>query len=79
VTVYPEIKVSKEDFVGIQRAIGGLVDELPEEGFTPRLIDTYWTRGAAIIVCQDGETRDWLASKVHSVGQKSIALKFSKS
>jgi hypothetical protein len=61
---YPEIKVSKENFVGIQRAIGGLVDELPEEGFTPKLIDTYWTRGAAIMVCQDDETRDWLASKV---------------
>ena len=61
---YPEIRVSKEDFVDIQRAIGGLVDELPEEGFTPRLIDTYWTRGAAIMVCQDKETRDWLASKV---------------
>jgi len=61
---YPEIKISKENFVGIQRAIGGLVDELPEEGFTPKLIDTYWTRGAAIMVCQDKETRDWLASKV---------------
>jgi len=61
---YPEIKVSKENFVGIQRAIGGLVDELPEEGFTPRFIDTYWNRGAAIVVCQDEETRDCLASKV---------------
>jgi hypothetical protein len=61
---YPEIKVSKENFVGIQLAIGRLVDELPEEGFTPRLIDTYWNRGAAIMVCQDEETRDWLASKV---------------
>jgi hypothetical protein len=61
---YPDIKISKENFVGIQRAIGGLVDELPEEGFTPRLIRTYWTRGAAIMVCQDMETRDWLASKV---------------
>jgi hypothetical protein len=40
------------------------VDDLPDEGFTPRLIDTYWTKGAAIMVCQDEETRDWLASKV---------------
>jgi hypothetical protein len=48
----------------MQRAIGALVDELPEEGFTPKLNDTYWTTGAAIMVCQDEETKDWLASKV---------------
>jgi hypothetical protein len=40
------------------------VDGLPEEGFTPRLIDIYWTKGAAVVVCQDKETRDWLASSV---------------
>jgi len=28
---YPEIQVTRENFVSIQRAIGGLVDELPEE------------------------------------------------
>ena len=28
------------------------------------LIDTYWAKGAAIMVCQDKETRDWLGSKV---------------
>jgi len=27
---YPEIQVSRENFVGIQQTIGGLVDELPE-------------------------------------------------
>ena len=53
---YPEIKVSKENFVGIQRAIGGLVDELPEEGFAPRLIDTYWAKGAAILVARTSRT-----------------------
>jgi len=42
------------------RAISGPVDGLPEEGFTPRLVDSYWTKGAAIMVCQDEETRDWL-------------------
>jgi hypothetical protein len=31
---YPEIQVSRENFVSIQRATGGLVDELPEEEFT---------------------------------------------
>jgi hypothetical protein len=61
---YPKVQVSKENFVNIQRAIGGLVDWLPEEGFTPTLIDTYWAKGAAIVVCQDEETRDWLGSKV---------------
>jgi len=38
---YPKTQVSREHFVYIQRAIGQLVDELPEEGFTPRLADSY--------------------------------------
>jgi hypothetical protein len=42
--------------------INGIVDKLPEEGFTHRLIDTYWAKGTAIVVCQDEETRDWLGS-----------------
>ena len=61
---YPKTQVSSEHFVHIQRAIGWLVDELPEEGFTPRLADSYWLKGAAIMVCQDEMTRDWLAAKV---------------
>lgn len=40
------------------------MDELPEEEFTPRLIDTYWTKGAAIMVRQDEENRERLGSKV---------------
>ena len=60
----PGDQVTRENFVGIQRAIGGLLDELPEEGVIPRLIDTYWTKGAAVILCQDEETKDWLAAKV---------------
>jgi hypothetical protein len=39
------------------------VDGLPEEGFTPRLVDLYWSKWAAIMVCQDEATEDWLASK----------------
>ena len=61
---YLGVQVSRESFVDIQRAISGLVDELPEEGFTPRLIDTCWTKGASNVVCQDEETKDWLAGKV---------------
>ena len=61
---YTGFQVFRENFVSTQRAICGLVDELPEEGFTPRLIDTYWTKGAAVVVCQDEGTRDWLGSKV---------------
>jgi len=37
---YPEIQVSRENFINIQRSIGGLVDGLPEKGFTPKLLDT---------------------------------------
>ena len=40
------------------------MDGLPEEGFTLRLIDTYWTKGAAAVVCLDDETRDWLAGNI---------------
>jgi len=48
----------------IQRAMGRLVDELPEEGFTPKLVDSYWAKGAAIVVCHDESTKDWLAARV---------------
>ena len=40
------------------------MDELPDEGFTLRLIDTHWTKVAAVMVCQDEETKDWLTAKV---------------
>jgi len=58
-----EAQVSKDDFTNIQRAFGRLMDELPEEGFTPRLVDMFWTKGAAVVF-QDEETRDWLASHI---------------
>ena len=61
---YPGIQISRENFVGIQQVVGGLKDGLPEEGFTPRLVDSYRTKGAAIMVCQDEETRDWMAARV---------------
>jgi hypothetical protein len=61
---YPGTQISKENFVDVQQAIGQLVDGLPEEGFTPRLVDTYWAKGAAILVCQDQETSDRLAARV---------------
>jgi hypothetical protein len=48
---YLGVHVSRENFVDIQQVIRGLVNELPEEGFTPRLTDTYWTKGAANVVC----------------------------
>jgi hypothetical protein len=50
--------------VAIQKAVGRLVDELPEEGFTPGLVDSYWAKGAAIMICQDQETCDWLTRSV---------------
>jgi hypothetical protein len=40
------------------------VDELPEVGFTPRLVDSYSAKGTAIMVCHDELTKDWLAAKV---------------
>jgi len=44
--------------------IGRLVDELPEEGFTPKLVDSYWAKRAAITVCHDEFSKDWLAARV---------------
>ena len=41
---YPEVQVSKDNFTNIQRAVSRLVDELPEEGFTPRLVNMFWTK-----------------------------------
>ena len=32
------------------------MDEFPVEGFTPRLIDAYWIKGVANVVCQKQET-----------------------
>jgi hypothetical protein len=61
---YPGAQISKENFVDIQRAIGRLVDELPEEGLTHRLIDSYWSKRAATMVCHDEMTKDWLAAVV---------------
>jgi hypothetical protein len=61
---YPGIQTSRENFADVQHAIGRLVDELPEEGFNPSLVDSYWAKGAAIMVRQDEKTRDWLAARV---------------
>jgi hypothetical protein len=57
-------QISKDNFVDIRRAVGRLVDELPEEGFTPRLVDSYWAKGVAIMVCHDEQTKGWLAARV---------------
>jgi len=60
---YLGVQISKENFVGIHQAIGGPVDGFPEEGFTPTLVDSYWAKGAAIMVCQYEETRDRLVAR----------------
>jgi len=43
----------------IQQAIGRIVNKLPEEGFTPMLVDTYREKGTAIMVYHDEMTKDW--------------------
>jgi hypothetical protein len=64
VTIIRGVKISRENFADIQRAIGRLVDELPEDGFTPRLVNSYWAKVAAIMVCHDESTKDWLAARI---------------
>jgi hypothetical protein len=61
---YLKVQVTKDDFEKIQRAISGLADGLPEEGFTPKLVDTYWAKGATFLVCLDEEAKDWLGREV---------------
>lgn len=50
-------QVSKKNFVYTQWVTGGLVNELPEEGFAPRLINIYWAKGAAILVARTSRPR----------------------
>jgi hypothetical protein len=64
---HPKEQISRDNFADIQRAIGQLVDELPEEGFTPRLVDSYWSKGEAIMICHDESTKEWLAAKAPSM------------
>jgi hypothetical protein len=45
------IPISKGNFAEIQRAIRLLVGVVPEEGYNPGLVDTYWAKGAAIMIC----------------------------
>ena len=73
---YPQNQISKENFTDIQRAIGRIEDELPEEGFTLRLVDSYRAKGAAIMVCHDEMTNDCLASRVPTlVAWEGFSLK----
>jgi hypothetical protein len=65
---YPKTQLTKENFVNIQREIGWLVDGLPEEGVSPRLVDSYWAKGAAILVCHDEATKQWLTTTAPVMG-----------
>ena len=60
---YPGDQIARDNFVDMQRAIGRLVDGLPEEGVTHRLVDSYWGKVAAIMVYQDSDTKEWLESQ----------------
>ena len=40
------------------------MDKLPEEGFTPRLVDSYRAKGAAIMVCHGEMTKNWFTDMV---------------
>ena len=65
---HPRSQITRDNFVDIQRAIGRLVDELPEEGFNPlRVVDSYWAKGAAILVCHNDSTKVWLTSSVPTI------------
>jgi hypothetical protein len=64
---YPEVRVSKKNFVNKQRAIDGRVDGLPDEGFTHKLIDIYRPKMATAVVFQEEETPNWLGSNISSL------------
>jgi len=61
---YPQIQVSKQKCSDIQRVIVRLVDELHEERLTPRLVVSYWDKGAAVMICHYESTKDYLAAMV---------------
>ena len=48
-----ESQTSKEKFANIQRAIDRIVDELPEDAFTTKLVHSYSAKGAAIVFCHN--------------------------
>jgi hypothetical protein len=51
--------------LGLRAAIDGLVDGLPEEvESVPRFVDCYLTKGAAVMVCEDESSKDWLAAQI---------------
>lgn len=60
---YPEVKMKgEEDLARVREAVAGAVDNLPDESAsTPRLKDSYLTRGTMVAVCDDMATQNWLA------------------
>lgn len=40
------------------------MDELPEEGVTPRMVDSYWAKRATVMICYDEQTKDWLLTRI---------------
>jgi len=45
------------------------MDELPEEGFAPRLIDTYWAKGVAILAARTSRPGIGWVCNVHYVSK----------
>jgi len=64
---YPEVQISKVIFVDIQWEIGGFMNGLSQEGFTPMLIGNYWAKWVVIVVRQDEETCNWLSGNVQNL------------
>jgi hypothetical protein len=62
---YPVTKISKDNFAVIQNVVCRFVDGLPV--FTHSLVETYWAKVAAIVVCQNYEAREWLVWLVPSM------------
>ena len=46
---YPESHIFQKNFVDIQRVIGRLVDELPEDGFTPSTLIPTGLKGQVLL------------------------------
>jgi hypothetical protein len=57
-------QVSKENSVNTQWVIGGLMDELPEEGFAPQALRYVLGKRGCHFGSKDKQTWDWLGSKV---------------
>ena len=67
---FPSDRLSNEDFDRVQMEILRKTDVTPLEGHMPKILRSTLQAGAAIILCNDEETANWLNENFH--GNKEV-------